>query len=115
MRSRRIVERPWPLVWLSATPASRSRAAFRRGDQATHEIGGLRVSESLVASDNDGKKNTTLKGPRGRTGAAGEAGPQGQQGLQGPPGPPVRRADVLAVVEDKFSEIQSTIRPKSIE
>ena len=49
---------------------------------------------------------TGAAGQRGQTGATGQRGPQGERG---PAGPPVRRADMLAVVDDQFNEIRKQL------
>ena len=48
-------------------------------------------------------------GQRGKTGAIGQRGLQGERGPAGPAGPPVRRADMLAVVDDQFNEIRKQL------
>ncbi len=52
---------------------------------------------------------TGRRGPRGQTGARGPrgaAGPQGPTGPSGPVGPKLQRADMLAMVDDQFSQIR---------
>jgi hypothetical protein len=49
-------------------------------------------------------KKTGTRGRRGKTGARGRAGPTG------PAGPKVRRAEILAVVDDEFSEVRKNFK-----
>lgn len=49
------------------------------------------------------------KGERGAAGERGERGATGERGERGPAGPPPRREDILALVEDQFSEIKQQL------
>ena len=54
-------------------------------------------------------RNTPPPGLKGEQGARGARGQQGARGAQGPPGPPASRADILAVVEDQFTEVRKQL------
>jgi hypothetical protein len=49
------------------------------------------------------------RGPRGLVGKQGAPGPQGAQGARGPIGPTMKRADVLAMVDDQFVSIRQEL------
>jgi hypothetical protein len=49
-------------------------------------------------------RKTGKSGPRGATGA------RGRRGAVGPPGPPVRRAEILAIVDDQFVEVRKNFK-----
>ncbi|MFN2509246.1 MAG: collagen-like protein [Chthoniobacterales bacterium] len=48
-------------------------------------------------------------GARGPKGKRGEHGARGERGERGPAGPPPSRADILALVEDQFSEMRKQL------
>ena len=63
-----------------------------------------------MVTDTRGAKGET--GARGKPGARGQRGATGQRGARGEPGPvgPMpRREDVLALVEDQFSEMRKQL------
>ena len=49
------------------------------------------------------------RGERGVRGATGATGSKGSRGLRGPAGKSVSRADILAMLEDQFAEIQKQL------
>jgi len=49
------------------------------------------------------------RGLQGKTGAAGQRGATGETGPPGPAGPKMKRAEVLAMVEDQFLAIRKQL------
>ena len=49
------------------------------------------------------------KGENGERGPAGQRGTKGERGERGPAGPLPRREDILALVEDQFSEMRKAL------
>ena len=52
---------------------------------------------------------TGVRGPIGMRGPSGERGAKGERGERGPAGPPPRREDILALIDDQFSEIKQQL------
>ena len=71
------------------------------------ELVGLAV-ESLL-SGNGMANHSRARGERGATGERGPRGERGATGQRGPAGPKATRADILAVVEDQFSEVRKQL------
>jgi hypothetical protein len=73
--------------------------------------------EGVTLTQNNRKEHRAISkaGRRGPTGQPGKDGQKGATGLrgpagaQGPQGPPIPRGDILAVVEDQFSEIRKQL------
>lgn len=93
----------------------RSKTGFRRCVSAVNRLGG----ESFYVV-NAARQRVALGGwtipmlpcqsglmpKRSSRGASGKTGARGKTGATGPAGPPVRREDVVAVVDDQFSDIR---------
>ena len=54
------------------------------------------------------------RGPTGKTGLTGARGPIGPAGPAGATGPKLQRADVLAMVDDQFTEIRGQLNTQLV-